>query len=72
MLMPTLERIEGLLRSEGVDVGRLARDPRTVDAAVTIVHGRIPALLRRIVGRERVRQAVVRIGARQIYRRADG
>jgi hypothetical protein len=72
MLTPSRERIEGLLRSEGVDLGRLARDPRAVDAAVALVHGRIPVSLRWIVGRERVRQAVVRIGARQIYRRADG
>jgi hypothetical protein len=71
MLTPTREKIEGLLRSEGVDLGRLARDPRTVDAAVAIVHGRIPAPLRWIVGRERVRQAVMRISAREIYRRAD-
>ena len=68
MLTPTREKIEGLLRSEGVDLGRLARDPRTVDAAVAIVHGRIPAPLRWIVGRERIRQAVRKIGAREIYR----
>ena len=71
MLTPSRERIEGLLRSQGVDPGRLARDPGTVDAAVAIVHGRIPVPLRWIVGRERVRQAVTRIGAREIYRRAD-
>ena len=71
MLTPTLERIEGLLRSEGVDLGRLARDPRTVDAAVAIVHGRIPVPLGWIVGRERVRRAVTRVGAREIHRRAD-
>jgi hypothetical protein len=71
MLTLSRERIEGLLRSESVDLGRLARDPRTVDAAVALVHGRIPAPLRWIVGRERVRQAVMRVGAREIHRRAD-
>jgi hypothetical protein len=68
MLTPSRERIESILCSEGIDLGRLARDPRTVDAAVAIVHGRIPAPLRWIVGRERVRQAVMRISAREIYR----
>jgi hypothetical protein len=68
MLTPSRERIESLLRSKGVDLGRLARDPKTVDAAVAIVHGRLPVLLRWIVGRERVRQAVMRISAREIYR----
>jgi hypothetical protein len=68
MLTPSREKIEGLLRSKGVDLGRLARDPKTVDTAVAIVHGRIPVPLRWIVGRERIRQAVRRIGAREIYR----
>jgi hypothetical protein len=68
MLTPSREKIEGLLRSKGVDLGRLARDPKTVDAAVAIVHGRIPVPLRWIVGRERIRQAVRKIGAREIYR----
>jgi hypothetical protein len=68
MLTPSRERIESLLRSEGVDLGRLARDPRSVDAAVALVHGRIPVPWRWFVGRERVRQAVMEVGAREIYR----
>jgi hypothetical protein len=68
MLTPSRERIESLLRSKGVDLGRLARDPKSVDAAVALVHGRIPVPLRWFVGRERVRQAVMRISAREIYR----
>jgi hypothetical protein len=68
MLTPSREKIEDLLHSKGVDLGRLARHPKTVDAVVGIVHGRIPVLLRWIVGRERIRQAVRKIGAREIYR----
>jgi hypothetical protein len=68
ILTPSREKIEGLLRSKGVDLGRLARDPETVDAAVAIVYGRIPVPLRWIVGRERIQQVVRKIGAREIYR----
>ena len=68
MLTPSREKIEGLLRSKGVDLGRLARDPKAIDAAVAIVYSRIPVPLRWIVGRERIRQAVRKIGAREIYR----
>ena len=68
MLMLSREKIEGLLRSKGVDLGMLARDPKIIDAAVAIVHSHIPVPLRWIVGRERIRQAVRKIGAREIYR----
>jgi hypothetical protein len=61
MLMPSREKIEKVLRAKGVDPAKLATDARNVDRAVGIVHGMIPIPFRWIVGKGRVRSAVLSV-----------
>jgi hypothetical protein len=64
MFMPSRAKIENALRSKGIDPTWLAADPKDVDRAVGIVHGMIPIPLRWIVGKGRVRKAVLSVSER--------
>jgi hypothetical protein len=68
MFTPSEEKIRNVLRFRGIDPAKLATSAKDVDSAVGIVRGMIPIPLRWIVDRERVRQAVMRISAKEIYR----
>ena len=64
MFIPSLDKIERVLRSKGVDVATLASNPKNVERAVGIVYGMIPIPLRWVVGKKGAHGMVLKVGQR--------
>ena len=64
MFIPSLDKIERVLRSKGVDVATLASNPKNVERAVGIVYGMIPIPLRWVVGKKGAHGMVLKVSQR--------